>query len=143
VIAVTQQIKRWLAYQYMKDNDLDPNESGACNPYRLLLQKLTGTRASRPRLKTPANIWRKTHREQIEAEVQQQAIAGQIPKKKWASLREKIASQSFANLGHEEKEQWAQLAKDEHESAVELYEKELISPPSKKPEDLQRYDFTV
>ena len=49
----------------------------------------------------------------------------------------------FTNLGNEEKEQWGQLAKDEHESAVELYEKELHSPPSKKPEDLQRYDFTV
>ena len=86
MISVTQQIKCWLAYQYMKDNDLDPNESGARNPYRVLLQKLTGTRASRPRLKTPANIWRKTHREQIEDEVRQQAIAGQILKKKWASL---------------------------------------------------------
>ncbi len=126
----------------MKDNDLNPNESGARNPYRVLLQKLTGTRASWPHLKTPANIWRKTHRKQIEAEVQQQAIAGQILKK-WASLWEKVASQMFANLGNEKKEQWAQFAKEEHESAVELYKKELNSPSSTKPEDLQRYDFTV
>ena len=37
-----QQIKHWLVYQHIKDQDLDPKESGANDPYRILLNKLTG-----------------------------------------------------------------------------------------------------
>ncbi|KAF8869052.1 hypothetical protein CPB84DRAFT_1856813 [Gymnopilus junonius] len=36
------QIKCWLAYQYMKDHDINSKASGAHNPYRALLFKLTG-----------------------------------------------------------------------------------------------------
>ncbi|KDR75957.1 hypothetical protein GALMADRAFT_140529 [Galerina marginata CBS 339.88] len=36
------QIKCWLAYQHMKDHDLNPTETGAHNLYRPLLFKLTG-----------------------------------------------------------------------------------------------------
>ena len=44
----------------MKDQDIDLKESGAQNPYRILLHKLTGTTIQKPRLKSAVNVWRKT-----------------------------------------------------------------------------------
>jgi len=67
----SQQIKCWLAYQHMKDRDIDPKELGAIDPYRLLLHKLTGTSSQCPQLKTPVNIWRKMARLKIKAMVQE------------------------------------------------------------------------
>ena len=49
---VDQQIKWWLAYQNMKDQDIDPTESGAQNPYRILLHQLMGTT-----IQKPCKIW--------------------------------------------------------------------------------------
>ena len=43
-----QQIKRWLAYHHMKDQDIDPRKSGAQNPYHSLLHKLTGNTIQNP-----------------------------------------------------------------------------------------------
>jgi hypothetical protein len=133
-----QQIKRWMAYQYMKDNDLDPKDSGAQNPYRILLHQLTGAHLQRPRLKTAANVWRRTHKEEIEEEVKKQANACGWNRKKLAPLREKIAKEKFGALSPDVRLDWERMAKDEHEEAVELYNKEINSPPSTEPADRQR-----
>jgi len=65
-----QQLKRWFAYQYLKDSDLDPKESGLQNPYRILLFKLTGVSIVCQRLRSPVNTWRKmgNNRDAIEKE---------------------------------------------------------------------------
>jgi len=56
-----------MQYQYTKDNDMDPKESGALNPYRILLVMLTGLGGlSKPHLRTTVNTWRKTQRKEIE-----------------------------------------------------------------------------
>jgi len=46
-------------HQYMKDQDLDPAESGALNAFRTLLLRLTGVGPSKPRHRTPLEVWRK------------------------------------------------------------------------------------
>ena len=48
---------------------MDPKESGAQNPYRLLLHKLTGTLTPKPRLRSATNVWHKTQQKEIDAEV--------------------------------------------------------------------------
>ena len=123
----------------MKDKDLDPNESGARNPYRVLLHKLTGTELLRPPLKTPANVWRRTHREQIETNVTRQAAASGWNKKKLAPLRERIAKQIFGDLPQQEKEDWERLAKEEYEDALEQYNNDIKSCPATDPASRQRY----
>lgn len=125
----------------MKDNAVDPNETGARNPYRILLHQLTGSQAQRPRLKTASNVWRRTHREEIERKVEAQATAEGCSRKKLAPLREKLSKEMFAALAKEEKEEWEQAAKNEHQEAIAKFEHDLKSPPSTNPADRQRYAF--
>ncbi|KAJ3503663.1 hypothetical protein NLJ89_g8330 [Agrocybe chaxingu] len=133
------QIKRWMAYQYMKDHELNATESGAQNPFSILLQQLTGVSFHRPRQKTPANVWRRTNREQIEEEAKRRAVEDTTgPKKKLAPIRESVAKEMFASLSEQEKEEWAQVAKDEHAALLAKYKSEVESPPSTEPVDRQR-----
>jgi len=118
----------------MKNQDLDPKESGSHNPYRVLFQKLTGTYSQRPRLKSAANVWRKTARQEIDAIVKEK----QLPRAQMAKHRDQTAREMFANLSVEEREQWAQQAKEEHEEALEVWKRETSGELSTTPEDRQR-----
>ncbi|KDR65397.1 hypothetical protein GALMADRAFT_81901, partial [Galerina marginata CBS 339.88] len=113
IIFVKAQIKRWMAYQYMKDHDMDPKESGSHNPFRVLLHNFAGTNVQRPRLRTPANVWRKTQREQIDAEM-------------------------FAKLEKSEQADWRAVAKDEHDVAMAAWEVDNNGVCSTVPADRQR-----
>ncbi|KAF8157506.1 hypothetical protein BJ912DRAFT_866974 [Pholiota molesta] len=134
------QIKRWMAYQYMKDNDLNPKESGAYNPYNAIFTKLTGKEVNRPRCKTAVNVWRKTHREEIEAELKRRLgdLAGK--RDQLAAERDRIARAMFSKLDDEEQRQWKSAAQAEHNEAMKEYKKELdlAHTPSTSPEDRQR-----
>lgn len=131
-----QQIKRWLAYQHMKDQDLDPKDSGALDPYRLLLHKLTGVSSQRPRLKSAVNVWRKTARAEIDATVKEK---GNVPRAQMAKLRDQTAREMFAKFSEEERAQWAEQAKEDHEEAMKGWKRETEGDPSTTPEDRQRY----
>ncbi|KAF8199484.1 hypothetical protein BJ912DRAFT_844898 [Pholiota molesta] len=108
------QIKRWLAYQHMKDHDMDPKESGAHNPYRILLHKLTGTTVQCPRLRTPVN------------------------KGGFAALRDKVAKELYAALDDEEKEEWKKQAKEEHKASVAAWKRDTEGSFPTDPADRQR-----
>jgi len=118
----------------MKDQDLDPKESGALNPYRLLLLKLTGGSSQRPRLKSAVNIWRKTARAEIDEIVKQK----EVPRAQLAKHRDQAAREMFAKLSAEEKEQWAEQAKEEHEEALKAWKQDTEGEVSMAPEDRQR-----
>jgi hypothetical protein len=118
----------------MKGQDLDPKESGAHNPYRVLLHKLTGASSQRPRLKSAANVWRKTARLEIDAIVKEK----QLPRAQMAKHRDQTAREMFAALSVQEREQWAQQAKEEHEEALEAWKGETEGDISTTPEDRQR-----
>ncbi|KAJ3495417.1 hypothetical protein NLJ89_g10626 [Agrocybe chaxingu] len=87
------QIKRWLAYQYMKDADIDPKESGAQNPYRALLHKLTGKGLQCPRKKTAVNVWRKTQHTLIETNAKLRLGDKKTTKGKYLALLDVIAKE--------------------------------------------------
>ncbi|KAJ3490466.1 hypothetical protein NLJ89_g11430 [Agrocybe chaxingu] len=132
------QIKRWMAYQYVKDHDMDPNDSGLNNPYRVLLHQLTGLTEKKPRQKTPANVWRRNHRDEVEAELRVRAIAGGITRKQLAALRETVVKDLFKGLPQEEKDEYTALAKEEHLEVLAQWEKDMRSAPAKGPADRQR-----
>ncbi|KDR72463.1 hypothetical protein GALMADRAFT_73731 [Galerina marginata CBS 339.88] len=110
------QIKRWHAHQYMKDNDMDPKDSGLSNPYRILLHRLTGTCIARPRMRSSTNTWRRTQ----------------------APLREGVAREMFYALPEEERDEWANQAQADHDAALEVWTTETQADPSKEPADRQR-----
>jgi hypothetical protein len=119
----------------MKEQDLDPKDSGAQDPYRILLHKLTGVTYQRPRLKSTVNVWRKTARVEIEAILKQKE---DVSRAQMAKVRDQIARDMFAELSVEEKGEWVERAKEEHEEALKTWKLETEGPPSTAPEDRQR-----
>jgi hypothetical protein len=122
----------------MKDHDIDPRESGAHNPYRILLNKLTGTSIQKPRQKAPVNVWRKLARKEIDFEAKKIIEKDKIPPSKHAALRDKVAREMYDFLSPEEKAQWVEQAKEEHEAALEKWKNDFEGSPSTAPEDRQR-----
>ena len=123
----------------MKDQDTDSLDSNKENPYRILLHKLTGVGASRPRLRAASNLWRKEHRDDIEAEAQRRVSSMREEKKrKLASTRQTVATEMFAALSEEEKAIWSKKAEDEHEEAKKDYEAAIKGPPATTPAARQK-----
>ncbi|PPQ84465.1 hypothetical protein CVT26_007395 [Gymnopilus dilepis] len=133
------QIKRWMAYQYMKDQDAGDKADVRSDPcFNNLINQLSGKEAGRPRKKTAVNVWRKTQRENIETKVKNLAESKGISKDRWAALRDKIARELFSQLSKETQDKWKAQAEEETKLAVEEYERSLKADPSTKPEDRQR-----
>jgi len=124
-----------MAYQYMKDHDINPKDMGEHNPYRALLFKLTKKNYKPPRQKTPVNHWRVAHRDEINA------IANRTEhrSKEALAVRDRIARTEFNKLPQEEQEEWIQHAKDCHVAALAQYKRDINGPVSTDPEDRQRY----
>ena len=122
----------------MKDHDLDSRNSGAQSSLRLLLNKLTHGKAGRPRLKTASNIWRRDHRDEIEAETKRRADKAQTPKNKVASLRESVSSELFARANSAEKARCKAIAEQEHKIALAEWQASMDGKFSVKPVDRQR-----
>ena len=117
---------------------MDPRESGAHNPYRTLLHKLTGTTIQKPRQKPPINVWRKTQQGEIDFEAKKITERENAPRSKHAVIRDKLACDMFEKLLEEEKIQWAEQAKEEHDTAMLRWKEDTEGNPSTKPEDCQR-----
>jgi hypothetical protein len=122
----------------MKDQDMDPKEPGAQNPYRVLLHKLTGVGIQRPRLKSAVNTWRKDQRDDIEREVRCIVLIDGTPRSQLAKLRDSVARGIFEALPVEQQKQWAEQAKDEHEAALEIWKETTTGELSKEPADRQQ-----
>ena len=112
----------------MKDQDLDPCNSGADNPYR-------GTTIKKPRQTAPANIWQKTQQKEIDLAAKD---LGSIPRSQNAAVRDKLAWNMFEELSKEEKAQWKEQAKEEYETAMAKWKEDTEGNPSTIPEDRQK-----
>ncbi|KDR66323.1 hypothetical protein GALMADRAFT_147927 [Galerina marginata CBS 339.88] len=133
------QIKRWMAYQYMKDHDINSMDSGLDNPFRMILHKITGIPVQRPRQRSAVNTWRKTQRDIIEREVKLQTRkAGGVHRDKLAAFRDKIAKTMFNKLTKEEQAQWEEQAKEEQKDRLAEWKLAMESPASTEPAARQR-----
>ncbi|KAH9484777.1 hypothetical protein JR316_0001679 [Psilocybe cubensis] len=135
------KIRRWFKYQYKKDHKINPTSSGSdtVNPYAQLLQQLLGKQSTRPRLKTPVNMWRKekNNREAIEQELN--SMVPPVETKHLAKTREEIARRLFKELSADEKRKWTVRASEEHKEAMEKYEADMaVDGISLSLEDRQR-----
>ena len=122
----------------MKDQDLNPKESGANNPYHALLFQLTGKEMGRPRRKTAVNVWRKTQRSAIDAKVKTCMVNSGTTRDKLAALRDKLAREMFSALTETEQEYWKNQSIIESETALAAWKHDLESDPSTEPADRQR-----
>jgi len=92
----------------------------------------------KPRLKTPTNVWRKTQRREIDAEVKKILEHANIARSSLAATRDKVARDMFNKLPAAEKAQWAEQAKDEHEAVLARWKEDSEGACSDTPEDRQR-----
>ena len=112
---------------------MDPKDSGAHDPYRTLLFKLTGVGIQRPRLRSAVNTWRKTQRIAIEQEVKRVVTRDGTPRSQLAKLRDAIAHKMFGRLPAESQKYWQDQAKEEHEAALKRWKDDTTGKPSKDP----------
>ncbi|PPR07319.1 hypothetical protein CVT26_013679 [Gymnopilus dilepis] len=132
-----QQIKRWMAYQYMKDQDACSSDSSTSNSLANVMSQLTGKDGGKPRKKTAVNVWRKSQRQVIDLKVKSIADAQGIPKDRMAALRDKVAREMFNALPAAVQAKWKEQALKESELANEEWERSQKEEPSEKPEDRQ------
>jgi len=114
----------------MKDQDIDPRDSGAHNPYRILLHKLTGTTIQKPQRQPPINVWRKTQRKEIDIEAKRITDNDNLPRSKHAAVRDKVAHDMYEKIPEEEKVQWIEQAKEEYEAAMVRWKNDMEGDPS-------------
>ncbi|KAF9553007.1 hypothetical protein CPC08DRAFT_767853 [Agrocybe pediades] len=136
------QIKHWLSYQYMKDHDLDPKDSGLHNPYHTLFYKLTGRAVNRPRRKPAINVWRRAHNQEIEDATKVEVLKRGAKKSEVASLREKAARKLYDKLSSEEQMTFEQQARDEYDVDLARWKEDMDGPLSQSPESRQQYVHT-
>ena len=125
----------------MKDQDIDPKESGTQKPYHILLHKLTGTTIQKPRLKSAVNIWCKTQWPEIDAAVKEITQCNNTPRNALATTHNKVARDMFSKLSQEAQAQWILQAKEEHDEALVRWKQDNEAVCSTTPEDRQRCSF--
>lgn len=128
----------------MKDSDLDASQSGAFNPYRLLMTKLIGGRINAPRARSAANTWRKTQRECIDAEAKRLAEEMEkVPLKEgekresMVTIRDRVARDMFGKLSKGEQNEWKKTAAQEHRVAEAAWKAEMEAKPATDPKSRQ------
>ena len=122
----------------MKDQDINPTESGAQNPYQILLHQLTGTTIQKPRKIWVVNIWRRTQCKQIDCEAKIIAERENTPQSKLAAVCDKVVRELFEKLPELEQQQWMEQANEEHEAAVTKWKEATEGRPSTLPVDHQQ-----
>ena len=121
----------------MKDQDLDPTESGALNAFRILLLRQTGVGPSKPRHRTPVEVWRKitANREAIAKLAKDQGANKQTG----AKIRSTIAKTMFEDLDESTRAEYAALAEQENKELDENWSRNTSGPFSTAPVDRQKY----
>ena len=66
-------------------------------------------------------------------------LVGGIPCSEVVTLRERVAKKIFLQLPKEERKGWGVQAKEEHEVAIENWQKEMQADPSTEPVARQKY----
>lgn len=84
------------------------------------------------------NIWRRTHTQDIEAEVKRRAFEQGVSHKGLAALHEKVVKNLFSAVDPVEKHEWKERAMEEHASDLARWKKSMLDQPSTDPANRQR-----
>ena len=123
----------------MNDQDIDPHDSGAQNPYQILLHKLVGTTIQKPRWQPPVNIWRKTQQKEIDIEAKKITDNGSIPCSKHAVVWNRVAQDMYEKLPEEEKAQQIEQATKEYATVMARWQEDTEANPLTASEDCQKW----
>ncbi|KAJ7618253.1 hypothetical protein DFH06DRAFT_1012065 [Mycena polygramma] len=146
VQVLNKRIQRWLKYRARRLNKtlrtkLDPRN----DPWAILLAKLSGLHSPPKARQAFQQFMHENYQSDIadvvaERWAEQQADGSNLQTKKSpdASFRAKIARELFGELSDEEREGYAERAKEEAAAARKVYEDGLKNPPSRTPEDRQK-----
>ncbi|PPR04509.1 hypothetical protein CVT24_013115 [Panaeolus cyanescens] len=140
---VKGQIKRWLAYQLLKDrNNLRKDLKGNDNPYASLVYQLSGNTLKKPRLRSAMSMWRRGEvHKTIEQVARARCLAENSPlKTNLAPTREKVAKALFDELGEGQKEAFARQAQVQYESELARWKESKNNPI---PDDPQSYQHCI
>lgn len=102
-----------------------------------------GKTPSKPRLKTPYNLWGPQHRAITDPVFHARVKEGDVPASQQLALRSSVYKELFEELPVAEQEEWTDRAEEEHQNALAEHKKAMAGPPSTKPEDRQRYVPTL
>lgn len=105
----------------------------------VLNAKLTGSTVTRPRLRTPYNLWGPSNRCFVDPVFQERVRDGSVPARRQAALRSAIYKEMFEELPENEQREWAEKAEREHKDALEKVSGPLKAGPSTTPQDRQRF----
>lgn len=112
---------------------------GSSDPMAVLTAKLTGSTATRPRLRTAYNLWGPSNRCFVDPVFQERVRDGSVPARQQAALRSAIYKEMFEELPENEQREWAEKAEREHREALEKVSGPLKAGPSTAPQDRQRF----
>jgi len=119
---------------------MSTTNTGDTNPYHFILCELMGRKARSPRQQSASNAWRRSYHKEIEEEASREVeMKGKSRKRDLASVREQVAKRMFEALSDEEQDEWAEMAKQEHEEDMEKWTKATSGDVSANPADRQRY----
>lgn len=104
----------------------------------LLTAKLTGHAITRPRMRTPYNLWGPVHRDLVDPVFRERVLAEDVPAKRHAALRSAIYKELFDELPDEERQEWMDKAEREHKAALDKIDGPLKAGPSTDLRDRQR-----
>lgn len=113
---------------------MSTKDSGAKNPFTILLHQITGVGLAKPRKAQALALWAKANLEKIK-EAKKQAGEG----KHYAGNLNKIKSKLFKALPKEERDGWEVMSVEEFEQAEKEYEEKLNAPISTDLSDQQKY----
>ena len=134
-----QQIKRRLHYEYTKAQGQKRKfEMGSSDPIAILTAKITGNSITRPRMRTPYNIWGPNNRCFVDPLFQERVREQNIPPKQHAALRSAIYKELFEELPTDEQQEWVERANREHREAIAKVDGPIKAGPSTAPQDRQR-----
>lgn len=132
-----------MAYMHLvsKDTMRQTSKTGADDPMKSLVAKLTDISVVKPRQSIAYNLWAAANVEVVEKAFEAERRRLKPENKKLVSLRSNVTRSLFRQLPEDVQKEWEAKAKEEHEAAVEAWTEKLERSASTAPEDRQRYVY--
>lgn len=104
----------------------------------ILAAKLSGVSTTKPRKKTPANLWGPQNRALVDPVFNDRVEKGNVPSSQHLKLRSAIYKEMFDALPQAEQNEWQERADKEHDTQLKAQRDAMSAPPSTAPADRQR-----